>query len=179
MSFVFHLNDKSEYISFNSKSKNQSDQFLSNFIGGPVRLTYQTGETLTYQTGEHAFQSAKFYLTNHFEYARTFVGSQYLTALDAKRAGKTFRLDSNELNYWNLCVKDIQYYICIEKLKNIQGLKEYLISTKKYLLHLEAFGSWSIYGGVFLEKSPFNDGKLWLKGNNLLGKVWMEIRDSI
>lgn len=184
--FIFSLNDRSEYISFNSKSKDQRDQFFSNFIDGPVVINYSTGKVLKYQTGEHAFQSAKFYLTGHCDYARNFViinnnESIYKTPSEAKKAGKALRLNQTELDYWsNSCFRYIQYSICMYKINTIPGFKEYLISTKrKYLLHHEALGKWPIYGGVFLEKSPFSDQLLWLKGDNLLGKMWMEIRNSL
>lgn len=179
MNYTVSVNNKSEYISFNSKSADLKARYLSNFIGSSITIPFHTGETLTFPSAEHAFQASKFYLNGHYDYARTFTNVN-MTALEAKKAGKALKLNQNELKHWSMLVRQAQNYICWEKIKSTQGLREYLISTKGlYLLHLEVMGSWSEYGGVFLEKSPFNDGKLWLKGNNLLGNIWMQIRDTL
>ena len=179
MNYTVSLNDKSQYISFNSKSSDLKARYLSNFIGNSITIPFGTGETLTFPTAEHAFQASKFYINGHYDYARTFTNTN-MTAIEAKKAGKALKLSPHELQIWSNVVKQAQIFICWEKIKTTPGLCEYLISTKgKYLLHLEALGRWSEYGGVFLEKSPFNDNKLWLKGNNLLGNIWMEIRDNM
>lgn len=179
MSYTVSLGSKAEYISFNSKSADLRARYLSNFIGCQITIPFHTGENLTFPTAEHAFQASKFYLNGHYDYARTFTNIN-MSSAEAKKAGKGLRLNQQELQNWNDLVKQVQNYICWEKMKNSPGLKEYLISTKGlYLLHHEALGRWSQYGGVFLEKSPFNDGRLWLKGDNLLGKIWMEIRDGM
>lgn len=179
MSYSFCLNNKSEYVSFNSKSSDLKAQYLSNFIGCQITIPFHTGEILTFPTSEHAFQASKFYLNGIHDYARIFTNNT-MSASDAKRAGKKYRLNHEQLQLWAGLVKDVQIFICWEKIKNSPGLREYLISTKGlYLLHHEAFGTWSEYGGVFLQNSPFNDGKLWLKGNNLLGLIWMGIRDTL
>lgn len=179
MSYTFSVASKSEYVSFNSKSSDPKARYLSNFIGCTITIPFHTGEILTFPTAEHAFQASKFYLNGYYDYARKFTNTN-MSSIEAKKTGKGLRLNQQELQQWNNLVKQVQTYICWEKIKNSPGLKEYLISTRGiYLLHLEALGKWSQYGGVFLEKSPFNDGKLWLKGDNLLGKIWMEIRDTL
>lgn len=179
MSYTVSVSNKSEYITFNSKSADLKARYLSNFADCEIKITFPTNEVLSFPTGEHAFQASKFYINGHHEYARTFT-DRTMSALDAKKNGKKLKLSQNELQIWANSVKQLQYYICWFKVQNTPGLKEYLIETRgRYLLHLEALGKWSEYGGVFLEKSQFNDGRLWLKGNNLLGQVWMQLRDTL
>lgn len=179
MSYTVSVANRAEYISFNSKSSDQRARYLSNFIGCEITIPFQTGEILTFPTAEHAFQASKFYLNGYYDYARTFT-NKTMSPVDAKKTGKSLRLNEEQLKLWASLVKDVQIFICWEKIKNTPELKEYLISTDGfYLLHHEAFGKWSEYGGVFLEKSPYGDNRLWLKGNNLLGVIWMGIRNNI
>lgn len=197
--FTVSVAGPDEYISFYSKSADPRARLLSNFIGGPVTISYgllaiDSANQVTYATGEHAFQAAKFVVvanksprSRHREltqYADMFEISkgEFPTALDAKRGGKAFRLTSEELELWHQHTLEVQKQICQSKLEQSADLREFLVSSnEKYLLHFERSSGWSEYGGTFLSKdaSPFRDGRCWLKGNNKLGCLWMDIRAAL
>lgn len=147
-----------------------------------------------YATGEHAYQAAKYTAIGHvatcpdrkaqlMAHAATFLGTD-TDALAAKRASKALILTPTEVAQWttNGLLNAAQLQICRFKADNNAELRKYLASTgETYLVHFERHGSWPVHGGVFLsaEESPFQDGRRWLKGTNVLGKIWMEIRRDV
>lgn len=179
MSYSFYITDRSECITFSSRSKILCEYYLSNYVDFPVTIILQSNLSFVFPTAEHAIQASKFYVNGDYIYASLFT-SKELTSEDAKKLGKRKRLTDEQLKKWESCCYEIQLQLCQHKVNSIPGLKEFLLSSKgKYLLHLELYGTWPKDGGSFLYYSPFGDNKLWLKGDNLLGKVWMQIRDSL
>jgi predicted NAD-dependent protein-ADP-ribosyltransferase YbiA (DUF1768 family) len=201
MHYYFYLTDPFDYISFYSKSKDRNAALLSNFSIGQVDIDFSKyfnapGVVLWYPTGEHAFQGSKFKViaaftaveqrkeelltyAAQFESSDTHPRSHFLNPAAAKRGGRVLRLTPDELELWACHSQDIQIQICESKIVHNERIAAYLLSTgESYLLHFERSNSWPDYGGSFLkpENSPFQDGKMWLKGNNRLGQIWMDIR---
>lgn len=191
-----YVESEDDYISFSSKSKHKDMRILSNFdTGASIEI-----DGRTYPSGEHAFQGSKFFVAAEvtedpirkerlLQHAVKFEGdslyeSRIKSAHEAQKSGKknVLPLSDHEIQHWNSEMQKIQYTICREKVRKSPDLVVLLLFTDtKYLVHQERLTGWPRHGGGFLksENSPFNDGKRWLKGDNILGKIWMEIRDTL
>jgi hypothetical protein len=191
-----------EYITFYSKSANARARLLSNFFSRAVCIDFsflggQHVGFATYPSGEHAFHGGKFKIISaqlgvssarHAElldHSRMFEGatvkdSHYLSASDAKKAGgKTgIRLTGAELQKWDIHSMLLQEQICRDKLKNPEVLQFLLSTTGRYLIHNERATGWPRYGAMVLtaQNSPYSDGMRWMKGDNLLGEMWVTLR---
>ena len=173
-------------IKFNSKSKNCKN--LSNFCEVSFIMNGNN-----FKTGEHAFHFNKYsiaaiaaILTNNdviranelTEYAKTFIGDEYKTGGDAKKAGgkKGLCLSETEIIAWNDVSWDIQKKICIARLRGNYDLMGLLCETKnKYLLHQDNRAKPNtIWGGKIMK----TDANVMI-GKNFLGKIWMELRDEM
>jgi ribA/ribD-fused uncharacterized protein len=126
--------------------------FLSNFYEAPVKW-----KGITYRNNEAAFQSAKVLdktLLKEFS---------NLDPSSAKRKGRQVKLRPG----WDKIKFDIMYDICYEKFSQNEDLKIKLLDTGEE--HLEEGNNWGdkIWGTV--------KGK----GQNLLGKILMEVREEL
>jgi predicted NAD-dependent protein-ADP-ribosyltransferase YbiA (DUF1768 family) len=193
------------YITFYSKSADEYSRTLSNFFVSPVCIDYTAlsgkgGCICTYPTGEHAFHGGKFKLLGLqlvetdprqevlLSYSLLFEGESVTTCAlptpkEAKRAGghAGLQLTLEELARWEQCSMKLQEQICREKLKDAVTRKFLEGTRDRYLVHYEAGVNWPCYGATILtpEDSPFGDGRSWMKGDNLLGEVWMKLREEI
>eukprot|EP01032_Pedospumella_encystans_P020765 gene20765-23584_t len=157
-------------------------------------------DIVTYPSGEHAFHGGKFKIisaqseANHvrqaelLEYSRLFEGNtlkdcHFKSPADAKKAGgkSGIRLTENELRNWDAQSMLLQEQICRGKLKDPATLQFLLSTEDRYLVHFERATGWSRYGAVVLtaENSPYHDGLRWMKGDNLLGEMWMKLREEL
>jgi ribA/ribD-fused uncharacterized protein len=126
--------------------------FLSNFYEAPVKW-----KGITYRNNEAAFQSAKVLdKTLRKEFSD-------LDPSSAKRKGRQVKLRPG----WDEIKFDIMYDICYEKFSQNEDLKIKLLDTGEE--HLEEGNNWGdkIWGTV--------KGK----GQNLLGKILMEVREEL
>ena len=126
--------------------------FLSNFYEAPVKW-----KGITYKNNEAAFQSAKVLdKTLRKEFSN-------LDPSSAKRKGRQVKLRPG----WDKIKFDIMYDICYEKFSQNEDLKIKLLNTGEE--HLEEGNDWGdeIWGTV--------KGK----GQNLLGRILMEVRDEL
>jgi hypothetical protein len=160
-SFRISFDNTSDYVAFNSKSKDPLVRQLSNFhAGDAIVITFSDGLSRTYSTGEHAFQAAKFIIAGLapscstprrdelMTYATMFECGdllKYKSPSEAKRAGKKLRLDGCEMSIWHNETRGIQRAICHEKLKSESGrpLRDWLVGDDnrgKYLVHHEPLG---------------------------------------
>lgn len=196
-----------EFITFFSKSKDVRARMLSNFdIGTRGMVVYmnydrifpEMGDFSSYPTGEHAFQGAKFKILGHLSseegrkaallaHSVNFESPtcKYPTASEAKSAGGkgklSIRLTGQELATWESYCMIVQIHICESKLQQPE-VRRFLVETKdKYLVHNERAIKWPRYGASVLSaaNSPFQDGLRWMKGDNLLGIAWMQMRAII
>ena len=193
----------SEFLTFYSKSANPGAQSLSNFCTCAVTINFSTfglDSSCTYPTGEHAFHGGKFKILGLLseleskrkeellEHAIQFEGDslkscKIKSAALAKRSGGKggLRLTEYELARWGHLSMELQEQICRDKICN-SPIREYLLSTNEtYLVHHERATSWPRYGATVLKKenSPYQDSCRWMKGDNLLGLIWMRIREEI
>jgi predicted NAD-dependent protein-ADP-ribosyltransferase YbiA (DUF1768 family) len=192
-----------EYMTFYSKSVSAGARSLSNFSSHNIAIDYSfigCSAVCQYPTGEHAFQGGKFQILGSLAgkgserqeellaHASTFEGDSVQvcslsTPAAAKKAGgkSGIRLTDSELALWECYTMILQEQICREKLKSAD-IRECLASTGDlYLVHFERATTWPRYGACVLtpEKSPFADGRRWMKGDNLLGIMWMELRKEL
>jgi ribA/ribD-fused uncharacterized protein len=126
--------------------------FLSNFYEASVKW-----KGITYRNNEAAFQSAKVLdKTLRKEFSN-------LDPSSAKRKGRQVKLRPG----WDEIKFDIMYDICYEKFSQNEDLKIKLLDTGEE--HLEEGNNWGdkIWGTV--------KGK----GQNLLGKILMEVREEL
>lgn len=132
--------------------ENDEARFLSNFW--PCRVVY---EGITYTSSEHAYQAAK---------TRDLAEKQYIAGLStpgqAKRAGKAVTMRED----WYEVRVQIMEDICRIKFMTNEDLKRLLISTGD--LYLEETNTW---GDIFW-------GVCKGKGQNMLGRILMRIRDE-
>lgn len=180
------LNKMSDVILFNSGSK--KCKTLSNFCDVSFVM-----DGNTFKTGEHAFHFHKYsiasvaaILTNNDairanqlkNYAETFVGDEYKTGVEAKKAGgkKGLKLLESEIIAWNDVSWDIQKKICISRIRGNNDLLTLLCETKgKYLLHQDNRAKPNTIWGGKISKTEPNV----VVGKNFLGKLWMEVRDEM
>jgi len=205
MSHPKFFSSEKEYVMFYSKSADVNSRLLSNFSPNTICIDFAYlgvphRSIATYPSGEHAFHGGKFKILSAqstvssarqeelLDHSRRFEGAtlkdcHYTSAADAKYGGGRggVQLTETELREWNICSMLLQEQICREKLKEPEIL-EYLLSTDgKYLVHHEQAPGWPRYGAVVLsaEDSPYNDGMRWMQGDNLLGEMWMTLREEI
>jgi hypothetical protein len=127
--------------------------FMSNFY--PSQIVY---EGITYPTVEHAFQAAK----THDETLRMWIASRK-TAKEAKSEGQSVQLRSD----WEAVKYKIMQDLVALKFKTHAGLRQKLLDTgDKYLEETNTWGDtcWGVCRG---------------KGTNWLGKILMEVRESL
>lgn len=126
-------------------------RFLSNFWGAPVEF-----EGLCYPSVEHAFQAAK---TLDKEQRKGFLK---IKANEAKRLGRKVTLRSD----WEEVKLSIMKELLIKKFQH-EDLKQKLLMTRPHKL---------------IEGNNWNDtfwGVCRGEGQNNLGKLIMEVRDSL
>lgn len=156
----------------------------------------------SFQTGEHAFQGGKYRIlalccsssgdpgraAQLMAHAQTFEaaaegggGGCYPTAVDAKRAGGKnggVRLTEQEMEHWGHLCMELQEEICRAKLATDPRVAAVLRATgDKYLLHHErSTRGWPRYGASVGKADA--DGFRPMKGDNLLGQMWMTVREE-
>lgn len=205
MKFTTFFKSEAEFTTFYSKSANACARSLSNFSPYSVYINFDTifpglHEMCIYPTGEHAFHGGKFKILGSilgsagarqdelFAHSRLFEGENlnschYSTPAAAKKAGGKggIRLSDAELANWDYYSMVVQEQICREKSK-VSEIQQFLFSTgDKYLVHNERTTTWPRYGATILkpENSPFGDDHRWMKGDNLLGELWMKLRNEV
>jgi ribA/ribD-fused uncharacterized protein len=165
-------------LTFYSKSKNKNIRQLSNFHMEKIIL-----EDKEFYSGEHCFHYFKFCVIANFcniieRYDELIKHSIKIlnacTPVDVKKLGSKscFKLTNEELNVWGLYSIQYQNKICLEKLKQNENVKNILLEThNKYLLHQDNRANMnSLWGGKIKDNE--------LIGKNILGKIWMSIRDN-
>lgn len=169
-----------EQIPLEFYSKSKEGKCLSNFADLVVPF-YGT----TYKTGEHAFHSIKFTaiakLAGTSESDRQKLLRQAAlvqsadTPLAAKRLGGKgetgLELTEKQQAYWNSISESVQIQISMFKAKNHPIVAQTLeLSGNRLLLHQENRANQHTRWGARIK-----DGTII--GQNLLGKVWMRVRD--
>ena len=143
-------------------------------------------EKRSFRAGEYAFHYYKYLLISQqysnsdprksllYDYSQTFLENNYKTPLEAKKAGgkKGLLLNTSELEIWSNISANVQYNICLARIRSCDKLFTLLQSTgDSYLLHIER-GRNPIWGGRISKET----GKQI--GQNRLGCIWMKLRDE-
>ena len=150
---------------------------------------------LVYETGEHCFHGQKYLLLSEyssdekrkqqlFDYGSKFSKpSPYKTSAEAKKMGgkKGLRLTEQELALWSKLSVEVQKKICKYKYDNYEEVRNNLFKSKnKILIHPAMRTSEEKLSLKFWEgKGVIVDGKIVVLGHNMLGKLWMDLRDDI
>jgi hypothetical protein len=175
---------------FSGKNEYRS---LSNFwecevvvsVGGVVRV---------YESGEHCFHGEK-YIRNGvecgdevrrmelLEYGERFLKpSRYLSGAEAKKAGgkKGLCLNSAELSKWSEMSIGVQEEICKYKMEVYEDVRSDLERSEgKCLVHPALRCSEAkLLSRVWEGKGVVVDGEVVVIGRNMLGNIWMGIRDE-
>lgn len=181
-----------DYIYFYARK--QQFRCLSNFSQHPITIQDEFS-TRQYLTGEHCFHGEKYYLiSQHISnserknqllcYSNKFLESSNLDSpLLAKQAGgkKGLALNQKELDIWDELNVEVQRKICLWKIHKYPEIKEELLKTQnKCLIHpairvKEEKVKERKWEGRMIEIN----GEKKIIGQNMLGKIWMEIRDEI
>jgi hypothetical protein len=97
-----------------------------------------------------------------------------------KKMGRGFILTSEELELWKILGVNVQREICKYKFENYELVREDLNKSKgKILVHpalrcSEDKLQYRLWEG----KGIVVDGKIKIIGHNMLGNLWMELRDD-
>ena len=157
---------------------------MSNFWEGDVQI-----QGRLYESGEHCFHGEKYYRladlsTNLLrkamllDYSELFMKPSYRSAADAKMFGsaKGLRLTSEELAQWSILSVEVQKEICRWKFDNYKEVRDDLVKSGTKILIHPALRCSNIGSRIWEGKASLKDGELVILGQNLLGKIWMELR---
>ena len=169
-----------DHINFFSGKK--AFRSLSNFWENDVVI-----DGRVYQSGEHAFHGEKFIKLGIFiddqiraaqlmDYGATFLKpSAYSPAMAKKMGGKNgLRLNEEELWRWSKMSEGVQRDICLFKLSYNEVRQDLIQSKGKLLIHPAMrcrHPERCIWEGKYVDGTVI--------GKNLLGKIWMEVRDTL
>jgi len=137
-----------------------------------------------YRTEEHAVQAAKFLAASRVsaskerrfflsDFSDMFRGDRFATFSDALVASKRVRLDSVECAEWKDRRVEIQKRICMYKLSQYVDVRNALRYTK---------GTALVFSSPYMKEDTFwgmkKTGTERLAGKNMLGRIWMQLRDD-
>lgn len=163
---------------------------LSNFWEGDIRVSERT-----YESGEHCFHGEKYirigeHCTDEIrknvllEYGKTFMKpSLYGSGAMCKKMGgkRGLALTDSELRLWYDISIRVQKEICIWKIENYQEVRcDLLKSGDKILIHpAMRCSEENLKTRLWEGKGVVRDGCVAVIGKNMLGNIWMELREVI
>ena len=171
--------------------KKEEGKCLSNFWKGRINISHENEER-EYDSGESCFHGEKFIRIGKLckdetrknqliEYGMGFLND--VCKKDGnlvKKMGRWFILTSNELELWNTLSVCVQEEICKYKFEKYLAVRDVLQKSKgKILVHpalrcSEDKLQYRLWEG----KGIVIDGKIKIIGKNLLGNMWMKLRDT-
>jgi predicted NAD-dependent protein-ADP-ribosyltransferase YbiA (DUF1768 family) len=171
--------------------KKEEGRCLSNFWKCVVRIE-DGGEVREYDSGESCFHGEKFVrvgkLCNNENRKNELIeyGNRFLKSVCEKdgglikKMGRKFVLSNEELNLWYRMSVDVQIEICKYKYENYEEVKEELFKSKgKILIHpAMRCNEEKVKGKIWEGKGIVVDGVVKVIGGNMLGNLWMKIRDE-
>lgn len=168
---------------------------LSNFWNSNVIIISKNNESREYESGEHAFHGEKYILLGQIcqdeirknillEYGHKFMKpSSYKTGADVKKMGgkRGLMLNKDELDIWNDLSIDVQIEICKYKWDHYEDVKKDLLRSKgKILVHpAMRCSEKDLKNRLWEGKAVIIDGKIVILGKNMLGTIWMRLRDDV
>jgi predicted NAD-dependent protein-ADP-ribosyltransferase YbiA (DUF1768 family) len=173
--------------------KKEEGRCLSNFWECVVQIN-DGDEIREYDSGESCFHGEKFIRIGKLcsssqrksellKYGCRFLrGGGVFQEKDKKiikQMGRKFILDKDELELWGKLSIDVQREICKYKYDNYEEVREELIKSRgKILIHpAMRCSEEKVKGRQWEGKGVVVNGKIEVIGGNMLGNLWMEIRD--
>jgi predicted NAD-dependent protein-ADP-ribosyltransferase YbiA (DUF1768 family) len=170
--------------------KKEELRSLSNFWECIVEYRDED-EMRDYDSGEACFHGEKFTQLGKLcqdenrkeqllEYGRKFLRGCEMNAAMVKKMGRKLILDKSELDLWNILSVDVQKQICKFKYENYDEVRDDLLKSKgKLLVHPAMRCNEEKVKSKFWEgKAIVVNGNIEIIGKNVLGNLWMEIRDN-
>ena len=174
--------------------KKKDGRELSNFYEGIVVLD---GDRV-YKSGESAFHGSKYLKAAEscadanrrlelIDYAKRFeVGGEYgdLNGNEIKKRGgkgkNGKKLNPAEISVWSRLGTDVQRDICKYKFENDEIVKSALLATTgKVLIHpAMRCSKEKVKDRLWEGRGEIVDGKVVVWGGNMLGNIWMDLRDG-
>lgn len=98
-----------------------------------------------------------------------------------KKMGRKFILSKEELELWCSLSIEVQNEICKYKYENYEEVREELMKSKgKILVHpAMRCSEEKVKTRLWEGKGVVVDGKIQVIGRNMLGNLWMSIRDNV
>jgi predicted NAD-dependent protein-ADP-ribosyltransferase YbiA (DUF1768 family) len=172
--------------------KKEECRSLSNFWKCLVVIHDENGECREYDSGESCFHGEKFIAVSRFthdenrkkmllDYAKKFLkivcekeGSV------VKKMGRQFTLSKEELDIWQNESIYVQMKICKYKLENYEEVMIDLNKSKSKILIHPAMrcSEEKVRTRLWEGKGIIVDGKIEVIGQNMLGNLWMELREK-
>jgi predicted NAD-dependent protein-ADP-ribosyltransferase YbiA (DUF1768 family) len=171
--------------------KKEEFRSLSNFW--ECIIVIEDGDKIReYDSGESCFHGEKFIRVGKLcedenrkkdllEYGSRFLrGVCEKNGVLVKKMGRKFILDKNELNLWYMLSIDVQNEICKYKYDNYVEVRNDLLKSKcKLLIHpAMRCSEEKVKGRLWEGKGIVVDGKIHVIGKNMLGNLWMNIRNK-
>lgn len=171
--------------------KKEECRSLSNFW--ECIIVIQDGdEKREYDSGECCFHGEKFIRVGKLcqdenrknqllEYGSKFLrGICEKNGALVKKMGRKFILDKNELDLWHILSINVQKDICKYKYDNYAEVRDDLLKSKGKLLIHPAMrcSEEKVKTRLWEGKGIVVDGKIEVIGKNMLGNLWMELRDN-
>lgn len=165
---------------------------LSNFWKSTI-IIIDEGNAREYDSGESCFHGEKFIRVGKLcdnknrkkkllEYGRTFLKD--VCEKDGnivKKMGRKFILNNDELLLWYNLSINVQIEICKYKFENYEQVKNDLYkSNNKILIHPAMRNSEDkVKSRLWEGKAIIVNGKIEVIGKNMLGNLWMKLRNEI
>jgi len=170
--------------------KKEEGRCLSNFW--ECIIVIKDGDVIReYDSGESCFHGEKFIRIGELcenenrkrlllEYGSRFIrGVCIKDGAVIKKMGRNFILSKEELQLWGNLSIDVQKEICKYKYENYEQVRGELVKSKgKVLVHpAMRCSEEKVMSRLWEGKAIIVDGNIQVIGGNLLGRIWMNIRD--
>ncbi len=171
--------------------KKKEGRNLSNFWECHIKIE-DGDENREYDSGESCFHGEKFIRIGKlckdenrkkdlFEYGERFSsGVCDKNGAVVKRMGRKFILDQDELKLWNVIGVDVQIEICNYKFENYEEIRDELYKSRSRILIHPAMrcNEEKVKNRLWEGRGIIVDGKIEVIGKNMLGKIWMNLREE-
>jgi predicted NAD-dependent protein-ADP-ribosyltransferase YbiA (DUF1768 family) len=172
--------------------KKEEGKCLSNFWKGRILIS-QENEEREYDSGESCFHGEKFTRVGRLckdetrknqltEYGKMFLNDVCKNDGNlVKKMGRALILTNSELELWNGLSISVQEEICKYKFDNYEVVRDELQKSKSKILVHPALrcGEDKLRHRLWEGKGIVVDGKIKIIGKNMLGDLWMKLRDTI
>lgn len=171
--------------------RKEEGRCLSNFWECIIIINDEI-EIREYDSGECCFHGEKFFRISKYcndetrkeellEYSKKFLrGKCQINGNIVKKLGRQFILNKEELELWHKESINVQTEICNYKFNNYEVVRNELIASKgKILIHpAMRCSEEKVKDKLWEGKGIVIDGKIQVLGMNMLGNLWMKLRDE-